>query len=116
MPFTITNIRVDNSANGISYVRADITPTGSYSTGGDALDITPLAAACGCDQPPQLVSLESQTGNPGYYVWKRAATPSLSNGKMQAYAAGGSELSAAAYPAAFLADIAELCVEFPKLL
>lgn len=116
MPFTVSNIRVDSSGIGVSYVRADVTPTGNYATGGDGFDLTPLAAACGSDQPPSLVGMESQTGNPGYYVWKRAATPSVSNGKVQAYAAGGTELTAAAYPAAFLADVAELYAEFPKLL
>lgn len=116
MPFTVTNIRVDSSGDGVSYVRADVTPTGSYATGGDVLDLTPLASAAGSDLPPSLVDFSSQTGNPGYFVWKRATVPSLSNGKAQGYAAAGTELSAAAYPAAFLADVIEIEAEFPKLL
>jgi hypothetical protein len=68
-----------------------ITPTGSYTTGGDTLDLTQLKDILKSDYPPLQVYLMSQAsgGNSGWWYNYRPGT-TLANGKMQVFGTGAS--------------------------
>lgn len=114
MPLSMTNIQVDSSGNGTTYVRASLIPSGSYpASGGDLLDMTALAQAAGCDQSPTDVFVDSIGGNGGYYTpSKPALNASFNNWALFAYASGGSQISNAPYPA----DTIRINAIFNKLL
>lgn len=98
MPFTFTNIQVDASGLGATYVRANAVSSGNYvPTTGDTLDMTPLAIAAGVDLSPTDVFLESSGGGGNQYAPILGTL--FNNWKLRAYTAAGSEFSAAAYPA-----------------
>lgn len=110
MSLSLSNIQVDSSGFGATYVRATLVLGGTYPTGGDALDMTQAAIAAGCDQAPTDVSIDSIGGNGGYYVPVQGSL--FNNWKMMAYQASGSQLSAGAYPA----DTVRISMIFNKLL
>ena len=110
MSLSLSGIQVDSSGLGASYVRANLVLGGTYPTGGDTLDMTQAAIACSCDEAPTDVWVDSIDGNGGYYVPIQGS--SFNNWKLMAFAAGGSQLSAGAYPT----DIVRINMIFNKLL
>lgn len=110
MPISFSNIQVDSSGNGTSYVRANLILSGSYTTGGDTLDMTALAQAAGNDQAPTDCFVDSIGGNGGYYT--PSSGSSFNNWKLLAFASGGGQISASAYPA----DTVRINATFNKLL
>ena len=115
MPITIslTQNNVDSSASNFVYAIATLTFTGSYPTGGDTLDFTQVADKLPSDQIVQAFA-ESQNGNSGYYVAVQGTA--LNNWKLKAFAGGGTEITAGAYPASVTTDIVQLSITARKLL
>ena len=104
---------VDGSASNFVYAIATLTFTGNYVTGGDTLDFTQVADKLASSQIIQAFA-ESQNGNNGYYVPVQGAA--LNNWKLKAFVAGGTEVTAGAYPASVTTDIVQLSITAKKLL
>jgi len=115
MPITIslTPNNVDSSASNFVYAIATLTFTGSYSTGGDAVDFTTVADKLPSTQIIQVFA-ESQNGNSGYYIAVQGSA--MNNWKLKAFSGGGTEITAGAYPASVTTDIVQLSVTARKLL
>ncbi len=115
MPITIslTPLNVDSSANNFIYAIATLTFSCSYPTGGDTLDFTQVADKIPSTQIVQAFA-ESQNGNSGYYIPVQGTT--LNNWKLKAFAGGGTEITAGAYPASVTTDIVQLSITARKLL
>ena len=115
MPITISlsPLNVDSSASNFVYAIASLTFSGSYPTGGDTLDFTQVADKLPSTQIVQAFA-ESQSGNSGYYIPVQGAA--LNNWKLKAFAGGGTELTAGAYPASVTTDIVQLSLTARKLL
>src|SRR5215475_414149 len=92
---------VDSSASNFAYAIATLSFSGSYPTGGDTLDFTQVADKLPSDQIVQAFA-ESQNGNSGYYVAVQGTA--LNNWKLKAFAGGGTEITAGAYPASVTTD------------
>lgn len=104
------------------HVIGTIAASGSYTTGGDTLDFTPVAAGfkgrnLGIASPPEWVHIEGFAG----YTYSNSIGTLLNNSLMktqQAPSAGSnplSEISASAYPAAVIADTISFYAVFKKL-
>ena len=115
MPITIslTPLNVDSSASNFVYAIATLTFSGTYPTGGDTLDFTQVADKLPSSQIVQAFA-ESQNGNGGYYVPVQGSA--MNNWKLKAIAAGGTEITAGAYPASVTTDIVQLSITARKLL
>lgn len=115
MPITISlsPANVDSSASNFAYAIATLTFAGSYPTGGDTLDFTQVADKLPSDQIVQAFA-ESQNGNSGYYVAVQGTA--MNNWKLKAFAGGGTEITAGAYPASITSDIVQLSITARKLL
>ncbi len=115
MPITIslTPLNVDSSASNFVYAIATLAFTGTYPTGGDTLDFTQVADKLPSSQIVQAFA-ESQNGNGGYYVPVQGS--GMNNWKLKAIAAGGTEITAGAYPASVTTDIVQLSITARKLL
>ncbi|HWY05692.1 MAG TPA: hypothetical protein VNY24_02465 [Candidatus Acidoferrales bacterium] len=100
---------VDSSASNFVYAVATLAFSGNYPTGGDTLDFTQIANVLPSDTIVQVFA-ESQNGNSGYYVPIQGTA--LNNWKLKAFAGGGLELAAGAYPA----DVVQLSITMRKLL
>jgi len=100
---------VDSSASNFVYAVATLTFSGNYVPGGDTLDFTQIASVLPSDTIVQVFA-ESQNGNNGYYIPIQGTA--LNNWKLKAFAGGGSELGAIAYPA----DVVQLSITMRKLL
>ena len=106
-----------------------ITATGSYSTGGDTLDLTQVFGTGGLPgysfplaSLPEKIEILSvkpaATPQTNSFVYQYAPGTTLANGKMQVFTGAAAqtaltELSAGAYPAGVLADIIEAEVTIP---
>jgi len=101
MALAITITDVDAAADNI-YVFGLLTPSGSYSTGGDTLDFTTVASQIGASQAPLQVWAGGSTGDS--YSLVRAASPTLANGKIKINTASNTELASGAYPARITGD------------
>jgi hypothetical protein len=113
MALTLTVNQFDVDATGKQvYVAGVIAATGSYTTGGDTLDLSNQSFIPSAQLPKQ-VSIFTQTGQVFNYAFIRGAA--LNNGKVKIYAAGGSELAAGAYPAGITGDIIAFSAVYPKL-
>jgi hypothetical protein len=106
---SLSPLNVDASASNFVYAIATVTFSGNYVTGGDTLDFTLVADKIASDTIVQVFA-ESQNGNSGYYIPIQGTA--LNNWKLKAFAGGGSELPAAAYPA----DVVQLSITARKLL
>lgn len=106
---TLNPSNVDGSASNFVYAIATLTFSGNYVVGGDTLDFTQIADKLGGATIVQAFA-ESQNGNNGYYV--PIAGSALNNWKLKAFAGGGSELTAAPYPA----DAVQLTITARKLV
>ena len=115
MPITIalSPSNVDSSASNFVYAIATLTFTGTYPTGGDTLDFTQVADKLPSSQIVQAFA-ESQNGNGGYYVPVQGS--GMNNWKLKAFAGGGTEITAGAYPASVTTDIVQLSITARKLL
>jgi hypothetical protein len=112
MALTLTVHQFDADASGKQvYVAGIITATGSYSTGGDTLDLSTQSFIPSAQLPKQ-VSLFTQTGQVYNYAFIQGTA--LNNNKVKIYAAGGTELAAGAYPSAILNDIIAFSAVYPK--
>jgi hypothetical protein len=101
MALAINIVDVD-SGEGNLYVFATVTPSGSYSTGGDTLDFTTVANQLGASQAPVQVWVAGSTGDA--YAFVRAGSPTLANGKIKISTASNTELPSGAYPARITGD------------
>jgi len=115
MPITIalSPLNVDSSASNFVYAIASLTFSGSYPTGGDTLDFTQVADKLPSTQVVQAFA-ESQNGNGGYYIPLQGTA--LNNWKLKAFAGGGTEITAGAYPASVTTDVVQLSITARKLL
>jgi hypothetical protein len=95
------------------YAVAALTFSGSYPTGGDTLDFTTVADKMPTTQIVQVFA-ESQNGNGGYYVPVQGTA--MNNWKLKAFAGGGTELTAGAYPASVTTDVVQLSLTARKRL
>ena len=105
---------VDASASNFVYAIATLTFSGSYPSGGDTLDFTSIADKLASAQVPVQAFAESQNGNGGYYVAVQGSA--LNNWKLKCFNAGGTELTAGAYPASVTTDVVQLTLTLRKLL
>src|SRR5580704_9093659 len=101
MALAIKITDVDAAADNI-YVFATLTPSGSYSAGGDTLDFTTVANQIGASQAPVQIWVGGTTGD--NYAFVRAASPTLANGKIKINTASNTELAAGAYPGRITGD------------
>ena len=102
MALAITVTDVDAGGENLVSVLGTLTPSGSYATGGDSLDFTSVSAQFGASQAPLQVWIGGSTGDA--YAFVRAASPTLSNGKMKINTASNTELASGAYPARITGD------------
>ncbi len=109
LTINLSSTNVDSSASNFVYAIATLTLVGNYTPGGDTLDFTTVADKLPSTQIVQVFA-ESQNGNGGYYV--AVAGTALNNWKLKAFASGGVELGAVAYPA----DVVQLSITARKLL
>ena len=84
------------------YIFGLLTASGSYTSGGDTLDLTTVANQIGASQAPVQVWVGGSTGD--NYGFVRAATPTLANGKIKINTTSNTELGAGAYPARISGD------------
>jgi len=99
MPLAITITDVDAGAGNV-YVFGTLAASGNYSTGGDTLDFTTVAAAIPASQPPVQVWIGGSTGDA--YSWIKGSA--LNNGKVKVNTASNTELASGAYPARITGD------------
>jgi hypothetical protein len=113
MALTLTVNQFDVDATGKQlYVAGVITASGSYTTGGDTLDLS-NQSYIPSSQLPKQVSIFTQTGQVFNYAFIRGTT--LANSKVKIYGAGGTELTAGAYPAGITGDVIAFSAVYPKL-
>ena len=113
MALTLTVHQFDADASGKQvYVAGVIAATGSYTTGGDTLDLSTQSFIPSAQLPKQ-VSLFTQTGQ--VYNYSFIVGTALNNNKVKIYAAGGTELASGAYPSAILNDVIAFSAVYPKL-
>ncbi len=92
---------VDVDANGGNvYVVGTLTPSGTYSTGGDTLDFTTGASQILASQAPVQVWIGGSTGDS--YSWIKGT--SLNNQKVKINTASNTELTSGAYPSRITGD------------
>lgn len=111
---SLASNNVDASASNFIYAIATLTFSGNYPSGGDTLDFTSIADKLPSAQVPVQAFAESQNGNGGYYVVVQGSA--LNNWKLKGFNAGGTELTAGAYPASVTSDIVQLSITARKLL
>ena len=73
----------------------------------DTLDFTQIADKLPSTQMVQIFA-ESQNGNSGYYIPVQGTA--LNNWKLKAFAGGGTEITAGAYPASVITDVVQLSI------
>jgi hypothetical protein len=120
VPTTITLLpsRVDGSGSNLMYALGTVAFSGSYpGTAGDTLDFTTVADKLSSATVLQafadgVASAQFGAGG-GYFSIQQGSA--LNNWKIRAFAASGTELTAAAYPANVLADTIQLTLTLAKL-
>ena len=111
LTLTVRQFDVDFTGKQV-YVAGVVVATGSYTTGGDTLDLSNQSFIPSAQLPKQ-VSLFTQTGQVYNYTFITGSA--LNNSKVKIYVAGGTELSAGAYPAAILNDVIAFSAVYLKL-
>lgn len=101
MAIAITITDIDAAADNL-YVFGLLTPSGSYSTGGDTIDFSTVGNQIAASQAPVQVWAGGTTGD--LYSFVRASSPSLTNGKIKIDKASNTELSAGSYPSRITGD------------
>jgi hypothetical protein len=99
MPIAITITDMDAGVANI-YVFGTLTASGSYSTGGDTLDFTAVAAQLAASQAPVQIWIGGSTGDA--YSWIKGTA--LNNQKVKINTASATELASGAYPARITGD------------
>lgn len=103
----------DSAATQITYWTVVLTST--YTSGGDTLDLSAYPTQSG-SVPVSWQFQEAPTASvapSGYnFYYQPGTTPA--DGKIRVTSAAGTEISAAGYPAACLAALIVLRVEFPR--
>ncbi len=110
VPFSTRD--VDGSPENFVFATGVLSFSGSYTTGGDAVDFTtigPLASATMVN-----ATAFSQNGTANQYVFVQNAA--LSGWKLKVFAPGGSEIAAGAYPASVTNDMVAFQLTLRKLL
>ncbi len=105
---------VDSTANNFINVSGTLTFSGSYATGGDTLDFTPVMSLIPTSQAPIQIFAQSQNGSFNAYVPVQGS--SFNNWKLKIAAPGGTEIAAGAYPASVTGDIVTWQGIFRKFL
>ena len=111
LTLTVNQFDVDSSGKQV-YVAGIVTASGSYTTGGDTLDLSTQSYIPSAQLPKQA-SLFTQTGQVYNYAFIQGAA--LNSCKVKIYAAGGTELAAGAYPSAITNDIIAFSAVYLKL-
>lgn len=107
MSVTVTLISVTASRRATRW-QYKLVPAGSYSTGGETVDLTAVTVSAGVgravpDYPPTKDQVEFNDGLAGQSAeWVKGTT--LKNSKIKIWASANTEMSAGAYNAAALAD------------
>jgi hypothetical protein len=104
---------VDASGRNFVYAIGMLTFTGSYPTGGDTLDLTPVSDKLSSSQIVQIVA-DSVNGNGMYYV--AIVGSALNNHKIKVFSAGGVELTAGAYTGTVTTDTVQVRITARKFL
>ena len=104
---------VDASGRNFVYAIGTLTFTGSYSAGGDTLDLTPVFDKLSSSQVVQIIA-DSVNGNGMYYV--AIVGSALNNHKLKVFSAGGVELSAGAYTGTVTGDTVQVRITARKFL
>jgi hypothetical protein len=94
----------------VVWVLGTLAFSGSYTTGGDTLDLTqqPLVPST---QVPIQATIQGQSG----YNYVFVPGTALNNNKVKIYTSGQTELASGAYPAAIVNDIVSLQAAFKRL-
>jgi hypothetical protein len=94
------------------------TPTGNYVTGGDTVNLQAITPRLGQEDAqvgfPGIVKESEVSSAPAGYAAVLIPGTTLNNWKLKIYSVAGTELAAAAYPAAILAGVFILFLEGPK--
>ena len=104
---------VDASGRNFVYAIGTLTFTGSYTAGGDTLDLTPVSDKLSSSQIVQIVA-DSVNGNGIYYV--AIVGSALNNHKLKIFSAGGTELIAGAYTGSVTGDTVQVRITARKFL
>ena len=99
MALAITINDVDANAANV-YVFGTLSASGSYSTGGDTLDFTTVAAQIPASAAPVQVWVGGTTGDA--YSWVKGTA--INNQKVKINTASNTELGSGAYPARITGD------------
>jgi len=114
MALAISITSIDLGGDNL-YVLGVLTPSGSYSTGGDTLDFTTVASQIGASQVPLQVWVGGTTGDS--YAFVPAGSPTLANGKIKVNTASNTELASGAYPSRITGDTnIQIEAAFSKLI
>lgn len=105
MALALVTLRKDLSRRN-KHLIISATPSGSYATGGDTVDLTKLTNPKFISNGlagavPKAVEI---INTPGGYSAEFIIGTTLANSKLKIYSAPGTELSAAAYPAALTSN------------
>ena len=119
-PFTTRDI--DASGQNFATTYAVLTPSGSYVTGGDTVDLTPIASLTPSGSLPIEIDVVGQGNTAGtswtaignYYAVVQGTA--LNNYKLQCWVAAGTQLAAGAYPATVTNDKILVKVLWRKML
>ncbi|MGB2642885.1 MAG: hypothetical protein WBG02_13605 [Candidatus Acidiferrum sp.] len=114
MPISITlqPSNADGSGSNLFYAIGTLAFSGSYTTGGDTLDLSKVADKLPTMQVIQVLA-DSQNGNAGNYIPVQGSA--LNNWKLKAFTATGTEISAGAYPSSVTSDVVQLSIIARKL-
>jgi hypothetical protein len=120
VPTTITLLsnRIDGSGSNLLYALGTIAFSGSYpGSAGDTLDFTTVADKLSSTTVLQAfaegVASAAYGAAGGYFTIQQGTA--LNNWKIRVFAAGGAELTAAAYPSNILNDTVQLTLTLAKL-
>ncbi len=117
-PFTTRDI--DATPNNFVYSFHKLAFSGSYTAGGDTLDLSTISGLIPSSGLPLFAFVEGngtgtqQSAAGGYYVVVPGTT--LATYRVKIFSAGGVELVAGAYPAAVTGDAVFLNLQWRKLL
>lgn len=104
---------VDASGRNLVHAIGILTFTGSYTAGGDTLDLTPVSEKLSSSQILQIVA-DSVNGNGMYYV--AIVGNALNNHKLKVFSAGGVELTTGAYTDTVTGDTVQVRIIARKFL
>lgn len=118
MPQTLAAVSFSNSRRQKT-ITINATPTGSYPPGGDPIDLTAITdptfqGSCFPGKVPDRVLILNVPAGYDAEIVAGTGTTLATAFKLKVYSAPGTELAAAAYPAALLADAFQLALIGPN--